>query len=125
MKGCLEGLGQIFGDTNVLMLGVLQTVVESCMYIFVFLWTPVLAPAAPPYGMVFAAFMVAVMIGSSLYSLAISHGATSGQTLFYSLMLVAPSMAISAQLTGPENTMLDINVIYFAFVLFEVAIGIY
>jgi len=125
MKSCCQGLSMIFADKNVLMLGVLQTVVESCMYIFVFLWTPVLAPAAPPYGMVFAVFMVAVMIGSSLYSLAISHGATSGHTLMYSLALVAPAMAASALISGPENTSGDLTVIYFAFVLFEVAIGIY
>jgi hypothetical protein len=32
-------------------LGLLQTIVESVMYIFVFLWTPVLMPAQPPLGM--------------------------------------------------------------------------
>ena len=37
------------------------------MYIFVFLWTPVLSPAKPPLGLVFAAFMVAIMIGGSTF----------------------------------------------------------
>ena len=51
--------------------------VESCMYIFVFLWTPVLGPANPPLGMVFACFMVAIMIGSSLYTLLLARGYTA------------------------------------------------
>ena len=58
IKSCGEGWTQIFKDSNIMMLGILQTVIESCMYIFVFLWTPVLSSADPPYGMVFAAFMV-------------------------------------------------------------------
>ena len=42
------------------------------MYIFVFLWTPVLeASAAPhhlPHGLVFALFMISIMIGSNLFT---------------------------------------------------------
>ena len=57
-KSCSDGLWQIFSDQGILMMGILQTVIESCMYIFVFLWTPVLSAADPPYGMVFATFMV-------------------------------------------------------------------
>ena len=58
-------------------MGGVQTMVESCMYIFVFLWTPVLGPANPPLGMVFACFMVAIMIGSSLYTLLLARGFTA------------------------------------------------
>ena len=110
-KSCCDGLRQIFSDASILMLGVLQTVVESCMYIFVFLWTPVLAGSDPPYGMVFAAFMVAIMIGSSLFSLAMSHGLKPGQTLQISLGLLATSTAICGVLTGPENTLMELSVI--------------
>ena len=48
--------------------------VEACMYIFVFLWTPVLTSGSksgeqdPPLGMAFSAFMVCIMIGSSIFS---------------------------------------------------------
>ena len=43
---------------QVLLLGSCQALLESCMYIFVFLWTPVLDTGATPLGMVFSCFMV-------------------------------------------------------------------
>ena len=60
---CDAGLRQILGDRKIFLVGIIQTAVESCMYIFVFLWTPVMMPINPPFGMVFACFMVAIMIG--------------------------------------------------------------
>lgn len=37
-----EGFGLIWRDRKIMFLGMVQSIVESCMYIFVFLWTPVL-----------------------------------------------------------------------------------
>ena len=39
----MSGLDIIFKDSNILCVGVVQSIVESSMYIFVFLWTPVLS----------------------------------------------------------------------------------
>ena len=78
---CGQGLREILSDQKVLFLGLLQTVIESVMYIFVFLWTPVLMPAKPPLGMVFASFMVAIMIGSSIYTVLLSKGHRPEDTL--------------------------------------------
>ena len=64
---CDAGLRQILGDRKIFLVGIIQTAVESCMYIFVFLWTPVMMPINPPFGMVFACFMVAIMIGKYLH----------------------------------------------------------
>ena len=64
LASCDEGLRQILRDRKILLVGCIQTAVESCMYIFVFLWTPVMDPINPPFGMVFACFMVAIMIGT-------------------------------------------------------------
>ena len=63
LASCDEGLRQILRDRKILLVGCVQTAVESCMYIFVFMWTPVMMPVDPPFGMVFACFMVAIMIG--------------------------------------------------------------
>ena len=41
--GYMSGLDIIFKDSNILRVGVVQSIVESSMYIFVFLWTPVLS----------------------------------------------------------------------------------
>jgi hypothetical protein len=38
-----EGFWLIWADRKILFLGMVQSIIESCMYIFVFLWTPVLS----------------------------------------------------------------------------------
>ena len=69
-----DGYTYIMSDSRVLLLGCIQSLVEACMYIFVFLWTPVLTSGSksgeqdPPLGMAFSAFMVCIMIGSSIFS---------------------------------------------------------
>ena len=71
-----DGYTYIMSDSRVLLLGCIQSLVEACMYIFVFLWTPVLTSGNgtksdeqdPPLGMAFSAFMVCIMIGSSIFS---------------------------------------------------------
>ena len=46
-------------------------------------------PANPPFGMVFACFMVAIMIGSSLYTLLLARGYAAEDTLRLSIGLVS------------------------------------
>ena len=50
------------------------------------------------------------MIGSSIFSLALSKGWTPGQTLQLSLGLLAVSTAVCAMLTGPNNTLFELKV---------------
>ena len=52
----------ILADRAVLVLGLVQTAAETSMYIFVFLWTPVLDTGATPLGMVFSCFMVNITL---------------------------------------------------------------
>merc|ERR1711865_929069 len=55
--------------------GVISSFFEGSMYIFVFMWTPLLKSFLKedddelPFGMIFAAFMVCCMTGSSLFSI--------------------------------------------------------
>ena len=72
-----DGYRYIVNDRRVLLLGAMQSIVEACMYIFVFLWTPVLTGKSEgplPLGMAFSAFMVSIMIGSTFFSVQISGG---------------------------------------------------
>lgn len=73
----LEGLRTVFRDRTILLLGLVQSMFESIMYIFVFLWTPILDSASSngawPLGLVFSCFMVCIMIGSSLNTLLLNH----------------------------------------------------
>ena len=91
---CLEGLRIIFKDEQVLLLGTVQSLLESCMYIFVFLWTPVLDTGSTPLGMVFACFMVCIMVGSSLFSILCSHGYTEANILKKSLALLSVALSV-------------------------------
>ena len=64
-------------DRAVLLLGLAQSLFEGAMYTFVFIWTPSLsaantargagAAAALPFGLIFASFMVCIMLGSALF----------------------------------------------------------
>ncbi len=57
-------------DRNVLALGSAQSLFEASMYVFVFAWTPALEESwqGAPLGIVFALFMVAIMIGSQIFT---------------------------------------------------------
>jgi len=60
---------------STLLLGLAQSTFEGAMYAFVFMWTPALtatrtgAIKSLPFGVIFATFMVAVMVGSYTFSI--------------------------------------------------------
>jgi hypothetical protein len=58
----------VSADPKILLLGAIQSLFEASMYTFVFLWTPALSPKGEPvpHGMVFACFMMACMLGSTI-----------------------------------------------------------
>ncbi|GLJ40202.1 hypothetical protein SUGI_0824690 [Cryptomeria japonica] len=60
----------IASDDKIALLGAIQSLFEGSMYTFVFLWTPALSPNEQdiPHGFIFATFMLASMMGSSLAS---------------------------------------------------------
>ena len=91
---CMEGLRIIFSDSQVFLLGTCQSLLESCMYIFVFLWTPVLDTGNTPLGMVFSCFMVCIMVGSALFSILNNRGHSEAGILKICLMTMSVSMAI-------------------------------
>ena len=76
-RSFLEGVRTIFQDGTILLLGLVQSMFESIMYIFVFLWTPILdsskSASAWPLGLVFSCFMVCIMIGSSVNTLLLNR----------------------------------------------------
>jgi MFS family permease len=110
-------------DTNVLYLGLVQSLFEGVMYTFVLEWTPALTEASTeneriPHGLIFAAFMVAVMMGSSLFKL-LSNSYSSEAFLRVVLLLASFSLAVPIIL--PSNS----AAIFAAFILFEICVGIF
>jgi len=61
-------------NKEILICGLVASLFEGSMYIFVFMWTPILTDlsaddASIPFGLIFATFMVSCMVGSSLFSI--------------------------------------------------------
>ena len=121
-RGALEACR----DPRVWLLGSVTALFEAAMYAFVFLWSPLMIAGVAadsirdeiPFGLVFACFMVAIMIGSSLFSLALSRGFSPHACLRAALFLAASS------LSAPLWTS-DWRLLLSAFLLFELSCGLY
>jgi MFS transporter, MFS domain-containing protein family, molybdate-anion transporter len=112
-------------DSRIILLGTVQSLFEASMYVFVFMWTPVLAADASEFaeensgvhGIVFSGFMLAIMFGSSIFSILISRFTV--ERIQQNLLLVAAGvMAVPVFFRSAEVNL-------FAFMLFEICCGIY
>lgn len=120
-----NGLKIILRDRTILFLGCVQSIVESCMYIFVFLWTPVLSSDSAPLGMIFSCFMVAIMIGSSSFSVLLTSNFKPQDTLFLSSVIFGACTAICSLIAGPEASFLQRTICLLVFIVLEASIGLY
>ncbi|XP_019410694.1 PREDICTED: molybdate-anion transporter [Crocodylus porosus] len=124
-KTCMDGLKCLLSDRRVLLLGIIQALFESVIYIFIFLWTPVLDPHGPPLGIVFSSFMAASMVGSSLYRIATSkrYHLQPMHILSLSVLMVFFSLFMLTFSTNPgqENP----SESFLAFLLIELSCGLY
>ena len=121
-QSCMEGLRTIVFKEEIFYLGVVQSLFEANMYIFVFQWTPLLDSEKPPLGMVFATFMICIMIGSSLYAILLSRKFPEEQILSGAIVIAALAMGVCILSAGPSS---NVYVTYSAFLLLEIAVGIY
>ncbi|VDK73716.1 unnamed protein product [Anisakis simplex] len=67
----IDAVHMMKNDGKVICLGLIQSLFEGAMYVFVLEWTPALTLASLgdriPHGYIFASFMVAIMMGSSIF----------------------------------------------------------
>jgi len=119
------GFSAIQKDIRVLLLGSMQSLFEGSMYVFVFMWTPLLSETVSEFsdsklglhGLTFASFMVSIMIGSAVYSLVRDKYPTE---VLYTMMLVVASctfFVISISTNG--------YLAFFCFMIFECCCGIH
>ncbi|CAG8594289.1 8707_t:CDS:2, partial [Diversispora eburnea] len=121
----------IKNDSFVLVLGVVQSLFEASMYIFVFLWGPLLEiqhksnfnfyskEELLPFGLIFSSFMVAIMIGSLIYDYISGPKNISLSTISHFNFLIASiSLLISTFIK-------DELLLFFFFLIFEFTCGIY
>eukprot|EP00546_Thalassionema_frauenfeldii_P002182 CAMPEP_0178934284 /NCGR_PEP_ID=MMETSP0786-20121207/23777_1 /TAXON_ID=186022 /ORGANISM="Thalassionema frauenfeldii, Strain CCMP 1798" /LENGTH=293 /DNA_ID=CAMNT_0020612049 /DNA_START=529 /DNA_END=1410 /DNA_ORIENTATION=- len=106
---------------DILLCGIVSSLFEGSMYIFVFMWTPALKALSgdtpPPLGLIFSAFMVACMAGSSLFSI-FSTRLQDEVVLIGVLLTATLSMIVIA--IGSTDVSLLVGML-----LFELCIGMY
>lgn len=136
-----SAFNSIRSDYKILCLGVIQSLFEGSMYTFVLEWTPALSPAEPqtqspgsivksttaaadssrnsiPHGYIFAGFMVAVMIGSSLFGLLNQRLSIES---FMRPVLFLSAFSLMMPILFPGNQL----VIFIGFLVFEICVGIF
>ncbi|RUS71434.1 hypothetical protein EGW08_020804 [Elysia chlorotica] len=126
-------LKAIRSDPKVLCLGLIQSLFEGAMYCFVLEWTPSLSIIYKndsstgsikeehtdiPHGHIFAAFMVSLMIGSSLFKLLSKMAPVES---FMRFVLFAAAISLTTPIFYPGNQLY----IFIGFLMFETCVGIF
>lgn len=120
-----DGLKNAFITTirsaDIYLCGIISSLFEGSMYIFVFMWTPALTNKADtvllPFGLIFSTFMVSCMAGSSMFSIQIEKYKCEqlGVAVF---AVAAGAMAVVASSSS-------VTVKFIAMNLFEMTVGMY
>jgi len=120
-----SGVHLLMMDRRALLLGVVVSAFEGSMFAFVFNWTPALASETtkPPYGVIFAQFMMACMCGASASTLTDSIAKPTLRLLstFGAGFLAFTVASHAASRTYGENLGLSLS----AFLTFEFCCGVY
>jgi len=113
---------EMISDSRVLVLGFTQSLFEASMYTFVFMWTPALkdesSDEALPFGLIFAIYMVCIMIGSSIFSILTKYKIQVERIAVYMLLFAAFSLFV-------PYIIADKFQIFLSFLAFEVCCGIW
>lgn len=120
--GFSRAWASLISDEKILLLGVSQASFEGAMYTFTFVWTPALQSAAGqqaeiPHGTIFATFMAATMVGSSLFSL---FSRTARIEIIMRNVFIVGAMVFGCIVAWPR-----VEVVYGGFLIFEVLCGVY
>jgi len=112
-------------NKDIMLCGIISSLFEGSMYIFVFMWTPLLKTLAKnqglsddlPFGLIFATFMVCCMTGSSIFSIVVEKFPVEklGIAVFG---VGSVAMAIVALEISDSVSFVGMN-------LFEVCVGMY
>ena len=116
----IQGFQSIRSDVSILSVGTMVALFEGSMYTFVFLWGPILESGYDgrlPYGLIFATFMVCIMMGSIAFRWALSKGFSVERIIMPLLLVSAFAMFIPVFSSS--------SLTFLAFNLFEVCCGVY
>ncbi|KAG6636474.1 molybdate-anion transporter-like isoform X3 [Carya illinoinensis] len=112
----------IASDEKIALLGAIQSLFEGSMYTFVFLWTPALSPNEEeiPHGFIFATFMLASMLGSSIASRLLARSSPKVESYMQIVFfLIAPSKVKGGSISFSGC------ILVVGFCAFEACVGIF
>lgn len=121
-----QQIGQAYrlaaSDRRLWLLCIIVGCFEGSMYAFVFNWTPSLESKAvpPPYGIIFALFMMACMCGASVHTI-IADTVPPAVRLTVIFVFGIVAFAAAARFSGGAS----VQLIFSAFLVFEFCVGIY
>jgi len=120
-----EGATIIWNNWAIMQIGIIQALVESSMFIFVYLWTPTLSSGQEviPLGKIFASFMLSIMIGSLAFKIFIKS-ATAQKILSLATTLFLSSTLIASQFASSSD-ILSKYICFVSFLLIEISLGMY
>ncbi|KAH7513672.1 uncharacterized protein LOC107430089 [Ziziphus jujuba] len=92
----------IASDEKIALLGAIQSLFEGSMYTFVFLWTPALSPNDEeiPHGFIFATFMLASMLGSSIASRLLAHSSPRVESYMQIVFMISAATLLLPIITN-------------------------
>ncbi|GFP93445.1 molybdate-anion transporter [Phtheirospermum japonicum] len=92
----------IASDEKIALLGAIQLLFEGSMYTFVILWTPALSPNDEeiPHGFIFAIFMLASMLGSSIAARLLAHNTVKVESYMQIVFVVSSAALLLPILTN-------------------------
>ena len=122
-KSCMDGLRDIGRDPKVFLAGIVQSLFESAMYIFVFIWTPVLDKSHAPLGFVFASFMASTVTGAATFDLLRRRGVSVPSLLASSVVIAGLGNVLAAVAARPDDT--HHTLAFIAFIIIEFSVGVY
>ena len=123
LRSYFRDMRKLGENTQYLVLGTIKALFESCICLFVFLWTPALDHHNPPLGLVFASFMAANLIGSFLHQCLSARLAAPRSLLVGALATGAGAVLACALSTAPTQEFPIVS--FAAFLVFELAAGFY
>jgi len=126
-----DAINIIWQDKKLLMLGLIQSLFEGSMYIFVSQWPPAMAVAVKraygngasvPFGSVFSCFMACCMIGSSIFASTSKSGIFLERQKTKMLMLAAVSLSCATFIVATSSDVFGLMLTLF---VFEACVGYY
>eukprot|EP01102_Stenamoeba_stenopodia_P004296 TRINITY_DN14619_c0_g1_i1.p1 TRINITY_DN14619_c0_g1~~TRINITY_DN14619_c0_g1_i1.p1 ORF type:complete len:428 (+),score=55.30 TRINITY_DN14619_c0_g1_i1:161-1444(+) len=112
----------LLNDRKIILLGLIQSLFEGAMFTFVFMWTPAMQPEDGdpielPHGLIFATFMVCVMLGSFVFNILNARGKPEH--------FMRLAFAVSTATFAIPILFTDVSLRYYGFLVFEATVGIF